>query len=409
MSTTIRTYPRFTTTYKLSGTKTFRLSSVKTIASKKKEPLHGNWGGNIQNKDKHIRDYFCADGVTDSIYLDKNNTELQFNTNIELYSKCIKFLQTLEVSVFNLDDLRKIKLLFQIDQAGAEALIVAYLCNVNSTFRKLFLNNIKPHTFCAMNIFYKKWESIGFNIKELQTLKIEDLRVHPEFIKLSKIIKDSDNEPMRYYYLGKKTIHGSDYDMKGDTMSTAILEETDGAVNISPMECDNLLRIHHNTCPEIKRDFHNGVINMASKNNRYLFNLFGFPYEFTGHWDDTLFRLMYAFIPQSTVGSITNIAITEIQREIMLKLINSDFGLDLLQNGHDSILGQSFIPYWKDVALYVTPHIERELINFNGEKFKMKSEYQIGFNWKPSTMYYNKDTREWVLGDNPLGLREVKL
>src|SRR3977135_515890 len=47
------------------------------------------------------------------------------------------------------------KILVQVDQSGAEALIVAYLCEPG-LFRDLFLNGIKPHTYVAMHVFQKQ-------------------------------------------------------------------------------------------------------------------------------------------------------------------------------------------------------------------------------------------------------------
>jgi hypothetical protein len=190
----------------------------------------------------------------------------------------------------------------------------------------------------------------------------------------------------------------SNYDMRGNTFVTSILEETDGLVNISPKTGDRFLELHHANHPEIRRDFHNGVVGEASANNCIIRNLFGYPIEFTGFWNDKTFREMYAAKPQSTVGCITNLAITEIMEDIFYDRIpHKEWGLDILQNGHDSILFQ----FWDDpaiereVVIYIKPHIEREMISKYGEKFKMKSEVGTGWNWSG----YDET-------DNPRGLKE---
>lgn len=319
---------------------TFRSSSTKIKIGDKF--LDVRFGGNAQNKSKDIRYLFIPD---------------------------------------------KDKKLFQIDQYGAEALAVAYDCNPNSKFRQLFIHGIKPHTYCAANLFSDIYEKTGHPyVNEILSLPIKDIKLHPGWKLLSKAIKDSDNEPMRYYYLGKKTIHAGNYGEQENTMSVSIVEETDGEVNISPSKCAIFLRKHHATFPEIKRDFQTGVVQEASNNGAMVRNFFGYPRLFTGYWGEDTFRKMYAFRPQSTIGCITHLAITEIQNDIDDNKIPKEWELDILQNGHDSIFGQfnDDINIEKEVCKYIKPHIERELVNRSNEHFNMKSEMSTGYNWMPA-------------------------
>jgi len=335
-----RTHPRYSTLYKIAGTEPFRLASTQILGSKKKEVLHGKWGGNLQNKNKDIRKYFLADEG---------------------------------------------KTMFQIDESGADALIVAYLCPPGCKFRELFINGIKPHTYCAATIFKPVYEAMGFSdIDSLLEAPINTLPANPKWRLLEKAIKDSDNEVMRYYYLGKKTIHGSNYDMRGNTMATAITTETDGAVNLSGEFCNKLLETWHLKMPEIRKVFHNETVTRASTCKGFLRNLFRHPREFTGRWEDATFREMYAFIPASTVALIIHYAVTEIAEDIYYNRIdNKKWGIDLLQNGHDSFLAQCWTEHLAEVVKYAQPKVERELTNFCGEKFRMKSEVQVGLNWGP--------------------------
>jgi hypothetical protein len=360
-----RKHPRFSCLYKISGTETFRLSSTKILSSKRKNVVHGNWGDNAQNKDKNIRYIWIP------------------------------------------DEGRKFG---QFDQAGAEALIVAYECKPGK-FRDLFLYDVKPHTYIAGKIFINRWRLDFPYVDEIYLIPIKEIKNHPGWKVLADAIAASDNEPMRYYYLGKKTVHGGNYDMRGNTMVTVILEETDGAVNISSNEGDRFIQTYHTTFPEIRRDFHLGCVDEATKNQGIIRNLFGFPREFTGHWGDGTFREMFAFKPQSTVGSITNIALTKIQEDIWDNNIPyKDWQLDILQNGHDSGLFQ-----WRDdpgvdkeIIPYIKPHFEPELISSRGEKYKMKSEVQTGYNWKPQVKVKDKagNVIEII---NPRGLVEYKV
>lgn len=345
-----RKQPRFSTQYKIAGTEIFRLGSTKILSNKHKDTIHGNFGGNAQNKNKDIRRYICV--------ADEDKT------------------------------------LGQVDESGADALIVAYLCRPDSNFRQLFINGIKPHTYCAATIFEPLYTARGFATKEILNLPIAQVKQHPQWKALEKSIKDSDNELMRYYFMGKKVIHGSNYAMRGNTMASAITTETDGAVNLSGDYCNNLLETWHKKMPEIRRDFHTGTISRASKQNGFLHNLFMHPREFTGIWGDAMFREMYAFTPASTVALIIHYAVCEIQEDIYYgKIDNEKWGIDLLQNGHDSLLFQCWTQYFNDVVKYIQPKIERELINFNGEKFKMKSEVQKGLNWG-NKKEYNPDGLE---------------
>src|ERR1017187_6230228 len=94
---------RNSTTYKIAGTTTFRLSSSKIL---------GKCGANLQNVEKSMRQMYIPD---------------------------------------------KGKIFVQVDQSGAEALIVSYLCE-KGNFRELFLNNVKPHVFVALHVFAAIWQ-----------------------------------------------------------------------------------------------------------------------------------------------------------------------------------------------------------------------------------------------------------
>ena len=129
--------------------------------------------------------------------------------------------------------------------------------------------------------------------------------------------------------------------------------------------------------------------------NRILRNLFGFPRRFNGSLnDDSVLKAAYAFVPQSTVGSITNIALTEIQNDIENGIYPS---LDILQNGHDSGLFQCNEECAIDYAAKLVKHFRRQLVSPRGEPFNMGAEVQIGMNWQPASE------------KNPDGMKEVKI
>jgi hypothetical protein len=150
---------RNTCSYAIAGTNTFRLSSKKVL---------NNWGGNLQNIEKSVRKiYIPDDGM----------------------------------------------MFVQVDQSGAEALIVAY-CGVAGKYRDLFIHGVKPHTYLALRLFKHVWPHkmmenklitnlSDFNIDEIINTPIAQLKNHPDWKNLAALIKDSDDWSLteRYYFL----------------------------------------------------------------------------------------------------------------------------------------------------------------------------------------------------------------
>lgn len=344
-------YNRLTTAYNLAGTDTFRLSSRALLKFKTDK----GFGTNVQNIDKNQRDLVIADDG---------------------------------------------KILIQIDQAGAEALIVAYLCR-KGAYRDLFECGIKVHSFVALHVFKDKWKECfpPSIIDELCKLSPKELKKHENYKSVFNTIKESDYWPAkeRYYFIAKMICHASNYNMKAPTFQLNVLQKSDGAINLTIKQCNEFLGLYHLLFPEI-REWHASIIREL-KATRVLRNLFGEPRRFLEQEGEDLWKQGFAFIPQSTVGEITNRAVVKVQglieEHITLKHHNK---FDLLQNGHDSILSQSINQddIIKDCVRYLKEAIEVWLISpFDGSSFQMKSEISIGKNWGP----YKKDS-------NPEGIKE---
>jgi len=320
---------RYTTLYKITGTESYRLSSTQ---------IFGEYGGNLQNKPDDIRDIFIADEG---------------------------------------------KTLVQVDQAGAEALIVSYLCPLGN-FRRLFLNGIKPHVFVAMHLFATYWKSsLGIDIETYLNAKIEDLVTLPRWKELEKAIKTHDT----YYYIGKKSCHSFNYGKMPTSFIADIMYETGAKIRLSKTESERIHRTYHTLFPEIRR-WHGILINDLSKNKMRAYNLFGYPRQFTGVWGEKLFLELYAFVPQSTVGTITNLAMRDLHVELNHQ---NPWGAELLQNGHDSILSQCDTDKVEEWTLVVKKVMERKLQNFQGEIFYMKTETGVGKNWRKYHEQHNPE------------------
>lgn len=317
--------PRATTAYNLAGTTTFRLSSRRLL---------GKWGTNLQNIPKKLRHLFIPDPG---------------------------------------------KVFVQVDQSGAEALIVAYLC-CNGNFRQLFLSGIKSHVYVALHLFADVWRAeTSLDIDTMLKTPIEKLKDDPNWPTVDKLIKESDNwsSARRFYFIAKMVCHASNYGMKAPTFRVNVLQKSEGTINLTNAEALQFLTTYHTLFQEISL-WHSNIIEIL-KRKRVLKNLFGYPRLFTGILEPATYKEAYAFIPQSTVGCITNIAFTELQHRVETDL--KDFHVDILQNNHDSILLQCPPRYAKTVAQEVQFHLNRKLTSPTGESFQMKSEAMVGDNW----------------------------
>lgn len=322
---------RLTTLYKIAGTKNFRLASSK---------LFSFYGCNLQNPTESLMECVIPD------------------------EGCI-FIQP--------------------DQGGAEALIVAYECR-RARFRKLFENNIKPHSYMALQIFTEKFR--GEHPKERYTaVDPEVFATYPECKELLTRIKNSPRE----YDLGKRVIHAKNYDMGPRTFQINVLEMSEGSVVLSFREAKEFLGIHSSTFPEILE--WQQTIREILYAKRELRNLFGYPRCFHQLWSSELLRDGYAFIPQSTVGTITNLAYTELYDRIR----REHLPWMLLNNKHDSLLLQ--VPdtaEHRDMAIaYSREHMGRELTSSRGETYRMKVGISVGHNWGKHS------------ATNPDGMKEI--
>lgn len=338
--------------YKVAGPLTFRLSSTK---------LFGRWGSNLQNIEKSVRKIYIPDPG---------------------------------------------KIFVQVDQSGAEALIVAY-CGVAGQYRQLFINSVKPHTYLAMSLFKDVWprkmrehnlisSSEDFNIDEIIRTPIAQLKNHPQWQNLAKLIKDSDDWSLseRYYYLAKMVEHSSNYGIEPPAFRLNVLEKSGGKVVIGEEDSKKFLETKFTLFPEIRQSYHK-YVERCAKDHRLLYNLMGHPYQITSYEiSQPELKELYAWIPQSTVGEITNVAYTQMYQHIL----ENNLQWDLLAQTHDSYMCQCPIGEEVECALAMKKFIEQEFTSpIDGAKFSMKSEAQCGMNWSPAKK------------DNPNGLKEMKL
>jgi DNA polymerase I-like protein with 3'-5' exonuclease and polymerase domains len=323
---------RINTAVKIAGPDTYRISSSK---------LFKFWGTNLQNIRKHNRQIIIADEG---------------------------------------------KFLVQTDQSGAEAYVNSYLCR-NGNYRAIFEHGIKIHSFVAMHIFSGIWcNKLGISLREYeeQFLNVPIPHLPKNQLwksQLEPLIKSSDDWPPseRYYYIAKMVRHARAYGAGANALQMNILKKSEGTIVITKQQAEYFIEVDNHLFPELL-DWQTSIREQLSK-DRTLYNLFGDRRIFFGNFDETLFKSAYSFIPQSTVGVLTSVAIAELQQRLDNRNdILTEAGYDVLANGHDAILGQCKMGYEKVIAKEQEQALAKTFNTRYGE-FTMKSESSYGQDW----------------------------
>jgi hypothetical protein len=325
--------PRNTTCWKLAGTKSLRLASA---------ALWEIYGTNLTNIEKELRKLYWADPGKKQV---------------------------------------------QTDQAGAEALIVAFLCKAGK-FRDLFINGVKPHVFVAMHVFLATWKLKikDIDVESFINTPIPELKKREGWKTLDDMIKASDNWPPRerYYFFAKQMCHSLNYDAREFAFRMNVLEKSRGKVVLTKQQAQDYIAKYHGLFPEIHA-WHRDI----EEELRYtgmITNLFGYPFIATEDPTDRDLKEWYAIKPQSTVGCITHIAITQMQQFIE----DNKLDWDVWNNNHDSMVVQCPEAEEVECGRKSREFMEQELTSPRGEKFRMRSECQSGWNWSP----WKKDKNE---------------
>ncbi len=313
---------RAITCYKLAGTRSFRLAASQYF---------GEYGLNLQNPDKQTLDHLEAPPG---------------------------------------------HVIVQADQSGAEALIVAYLTRPGR-YRALFENGVKPHTYLAMQLFPELFgltSSSPFLHEE-----VADFVTLPEWPDLHKRIKASGKP----YDIGKRTAHGSSYRMGPMTFRNANLKQSQGKLKLTLAECKAFLGKFKILFPEVVE--WQEEIEYEIRAHRLLTNLLGYSRHFLRVITDSYVREGISWIPQSTVGCITHIAVQK----------SREAGYCVCSNKHDSAANMVRRETARTAAAFLQNSMKITMQGRDTE-FTMKSEVQIGSNWGS----YHKD-------NNPGGMRDA--
>ena len=193
-----------------------------------------------------------------------------------------------------------------------------------------------------------------------------------------------------FRFMGKKTRHAGNYGMKAPKMAVELAKE---GFSLGVKYCDTLLERFHAFEPEIRNSFQSSVEN-SIRISRILKTPIGRERYFFGLRPDAdnskIFKEAFSYIPQSTVGDNTGLAILYCERE--------EPGY-VVMDGHDSVtleVEDSFESVYEGIEL-LQNSFDRIITFPNGTQIKIPVEFEIGYDLR------DEDSK----GKHSKGLKEV--
>jgi len=188
-------------------------------------------------------------------------------------------------------------------------------------------------------------------------------------------IEKTNNKNCLEYYVGKKVRHAGNYGMQSKKMAAVMASE---GFPTTPVFCQKVLTRFHQVEPLVKGVFHKWVEDCLVK-TRVLRTPLGRKRTFHGlrpYGDNNeVFREAYAYVPQSTVGDNTGMAVLfchSVPTEVVLK------------DDHDSILTETDDTF--EAVLQAVQLLQKafdRILHFqNGLELKIPIEFEIGYSLK---------------------------
>ncbi len=251
------------------------------------------------------------------------------------------------------------KLFFFVDQVSAEDWPVQALSNNTTALEQMRLG-INRHYIFASQIF-------GVTVDDLKAARNN---------KDSLYTKEQQDTAEMQYYMGKKGRHSNNYGMQPTRFSEALASE--GGFTVPVDACKNILAIVDRIDPNVKRIFHKYIQEELAKPTHMLRTPLGRERSFlglrSGEKNYSILNEAYSYIPQSTVGDNTGLAVCFLEQCHPY----------ILQDGHDSLCQE--IPDIESEVRQVFKNTEKAFkrtIGFhNGIDIEIPIEGAIGYNWK---------------------------
>lgn len=253
----------------------------------------------------------------------------------------------------------------ETDLSQAEARIVAQLAN-DEDLLALFDSGLDIH-----KITYGIIGSLGLPCNNArEAIAMKDIVM----AKLKNVDKGAR-------FMGKKTRHGGNYDMKKNRLMVEMMNDArrfhiDIGI-VSEWKCGQFLEKFHAFSPKIRSVYHSEVIEFISKHG-YIVNPFGRKRTFFSRGEESDHKEWYANIPQGTVADHL--------RHSIFRILDRIPDLQILLEAHDAIVWQ----YPEKEFEKVVPIIEEEFnrpIDFSQCSLKrgpltIPAETQIGINYR---------------------------
>jgi hypothetical protein len=186
------------------------------------------------------------------------------------------------------------------------------------------------------------------------------------------------------YLGGKKPRHANNYGMRGTRMSEILASE---GFAFPPKQCDAILEKVHQFDPSVRNVFHVNIRNEITS-KRFLRTPLGRERQFFGlrpnNPNYSLFNEAYSYIPQSTVGDNTGMAV------LYLDGVGSNY---VIQESHDSLVQEvDDNEQTLEQCLFNTANSFERTIHFsNGFDIKIPIEGEVGYNFKDTVKLKNFD------------------
>jgi len=228
------------------------------------------------------------------------------------------------------------RVIIQADYIQAEAVDVAFRTN-DQKLKGIFDRNEDLHAHTAGEMFGKPWTEI-----------------------------DPDGDERK---VGKTLRHATNYSAGPKVVQVKL--------GCALAHAKKLLNIYISVNPKLVH-WQSEVVKQLHI-DRTLINAFGRRRKFMGRLDDQMFRSAYAFMPQSDIGDLMNMSLTDFY---------NDYGdhLDVLLQLHDAIYVDTEEDHksvlYAMTAMAASMHKE---VHLNGDTMVVKSDYSIGRDWGHQT------------------------
>lgn len=204
--------------------------------------------------------------------------------------------------------------LVETDLSGAEWIVTAYCCN-DPRMISVAQGSTKPHVITGSVIggcpesFVKFEEShVGHLTDAVTIAEIRNAKL-PETWEGQPVSEFFLPRIMSLYQCGKKANHGLNYRLEHKEFALKSgLDESEAKEVIAYYRGNHGNSAEQDLAvayPGLRRWYHE-LEDTLKNDNRTLVNCFGQTRQFLDKWGNRLFQQATAFLPQSTVGNITN-------------------------------------------------------------------------------------------------------